>query len=60
MAKALREGRALRADVQQTLHVLEILTAFEKSSREGRLVELDSPYQRREAMRNMPVSGVLD
>nr|WP_296472428.1 Gfo/Idh/MocA family oxidoreductase [uncultured Acetatifactor sp.] len=60
MAKALREGRAPRADVQQTLHVLEILTAFEKSSREGRCVELNSPYQRREAMRNMPVSGILD
>ena len=60
MAKALRRGRAPRADVQQTLHVLEILTSFEKSSKEGRCVELASPYQRREAMRNMPVSGILD
>ena len=60
MAKALRKGRTPRADVQQTLHVLEILTAFEKSGREGRLVELKSPYQRREAMRNMPVTGILD
>ena len=32
MAKALQTGREFRADVQQTLHVLEILTAFEKSS----------------------------
>lgn len=60
MAKALGQGRAPRADVQQTLHVLEILTSFEKSSKEGHCVELASPYQRREAMRNMPVTGILD
>ena len=60
MAKALREEREFRADVQQTLHVLEILTTFEKSSAEGRCIELASPYQRREPMKNLPVSGVLD
>lgn len=60
MAKALREKRAVRADVQQTLHVLEILTTFEKSSKEGRYIELASPYERRDAMKNLPVSGILD
>ncbi|MDE6973172.1 MAG: gfo/Idh/MocA family oxidoreductase, partial [Lachnospiraceae bacterium] len=60
MAKALRTGRPFRADVQQTLHVLEILTAFEKSSKEGRYLELTSPYQKRNAMQNLPVAGVLD
>ena len=60
MAKALRTNREYRADAQQILHVLEILTAFEKSSAEGRYLELDSPYQRRKAMQNLPVAGVLD
>ena len=60
MAKAIRTGREFRADVQQTLHVLEILTSFEKSGREGRYLELTSPYERRKAMENLPVTGVLD
>lgn len=60
MAKALREGRPYRADVQQTLHVLEILTSFDKSSASGCYIELDSCYERRAAMENNPVTGVLD
>lgn len=60
MAKALRTGRESRADVEQTLHVLEILTAFEKSSSEGCYLELTSPYHRKKAMLNLPVVGVLD
>lgn len=59
MAKSLREKHVFRADAQQTLHVLEILTTFEKSSEEGCYIELSSPYKRREAMKNLPVSGVL-
>lgn len=60
MAKALRTKREFRADAEQTLHVLEILTAFEKSSQEGRYLELSSPYHRKNAMENLPVTGVLD
>ena len=60
MAKALRSGRAARADVQQTLHVLEIMTAIETSSREGRFVELTTSYERRPAMAHNPVRGILD
>lgn len=60
MAKALRTKRDFRADAQLTLHVLEILTAFEKSSNEGRYLELTSAYQRKKAMENLPVAGVLD
>ena len=59
MAKALREGRALRAGSEQTLHVLEIMTAFEKSSREGRRILLESPYERRDAMCGEKVRGIL-
>lgn len=60
MAKALRTKRECRADMQQTLHVLEIMTAFEKSSTEGRYLELTSPYERKNPMLNLPVAGVLD
>lgn len=60
MAKALRGKREFRADAQQTLHVLEILTSFERSSSEGRYLELTSPYNRKKAMQNMPVEGILD
>ena len=60
MAKALRTKREFRADAEQTLHVLEILTAFEKSSQEGRYLELSSPYHRKKAMENLPVTGILD
>ena len=60
MAKALRTGRAARADIQQTLHVLEIMTAIEISSREGRFVELTTSYERRPAMAHNPVRGILD
>ena len=60
MAKALRTGRAARADAQQTLHVLEIMTAIEKSSQEGRYVELSTAYERRPAMFHNPVRGILD
>ena len=35
MAKSLETGRPFRASYQQTRHVLEIMTAFEKSSNNG-------------------------
>lgn len=60
MAKALRTDRDARADVQQTLHVLEIMTAIEKSSQEGRYVSLSTSYERRPAMTRQPVKGILD
>ena len=59
MAKALREGRDMRAGSQQTLHVLEIMTAFEKSSREGKLITLESPYERKNAMNEDGIRGIL-
>lgn len=60
MAKALRTGRSMRADCRQTLHVLEMMTAFEKSSREGRFVTLESPYERSMPMQEDSVRGILD
>lgn len=45
MAKALREKGEFSANADLTLHVLEILTAFEKSSIQGSYLELESSYQ---------------
>lgn len=59
MAKALRAGRDMRAGCQQTLHVLEIMTAFEKSSREGRYIPLESSYERKDAMPEDGIRGIL-
>lgn len=60
MAAALRTGRDFRANAQQLLHVLEIMTAFERSSEKRAFVDIVSPYQRGEAMTNSPLPGVLD
>ena len=60
MAKALRTGRSMRAGCEQTLHVLEIMTAFERSSREGRFVNLETAYERKAPMNNECITGVLD
>lgn len=60
MAKALRTGRGVRAGYEQTLHVLEIMTAFEKSCKEGRFVALETAYKRECAMANEAITGILD
>lgn len=60
MARALRTGRDSREGWRQTLHVLEILTAFEKSSRSGSYLPLETRYERGAAMATGPVPGVLD
>ena len=60
MCKALRTGRDFRANYQQQHHVLEILTSFEKSSREGRYIPLKTHYTRTAPMQNNPMHGILD
>ncbi len=60
MAKALQTGRDFRADCQQTLHVLEIMTGFEKSSSSGQYITLESSYTRKAPLGRGPVSGILD
>lgn len=60
MAKALETGRFCRTDYKQTQHVLEILTAFEKSSDAGAIWPIETRYERRPAMKNNPEHGVLD
>lgn len=60
MCKAVRSGRKWRADYRQQLHVLEIMTAFSKSSQEGKTVELTTKYERPEPMRYNPMHGILE
>jgi predicted dehydrogenase len=60
MAKALQTGRDFRANYNQTQHVLEILTSFEKSSKEGRYIQLETTYTRGVPMVNNLIHGILD
>lgn len=50
MASAMEEGRFHRANYMQQLHVLDIMTAFERSSRANAPVEITSPYERQPAV----------
>ena len=60
MCKAIETGRDMRVSYKQTAHVLEILTAFEKSSAEKAYHPIETKYQRTEPMKNNPMPGVLD
>jgi len=60
MAKALVENREFRANYTQTLHALEILTSFAKSSDMKKCIRLDTSYQPERPMRNNPIHGIID
>lgn len=60
MAKALASGRDFRANYNQTHHVLEILTSFEKSSAAGAYLPIKTKYTRSEPMKHNPINGILD
>ncbi len=59
-AKALETGRVFRTSYKQTLHVIEALSAFEKSSMEGKPYEMTTHFERVEPMHNNPMHGILD
>lgn len=59
MANALENGRPFRADARQTLHVLEILTAFEASSQRQGRVELGTRYERCAPMKRGGMPGII-
>lgn len=47
MAKALETGKSdFRANSDQTYHVLEVMTAFQRSSEEGRRIELTTTFRK--------------
>lgn len=60
MCKAIETGRPFRANYQQQQHVLEIMTSFEESSREGRYIPMKTRYERPMPMKNNPMHGILD
>ena len=60
MCKAVETKRAFRANAEQTLHVLEILTAFSKASQSKKYMELTTKYTRGKPMPTGGMPGVLD
>ena len=60
MAMAIETGRDGRTLCDQTLHVLEIMTSFEKSSRNGSRIELETSFHRKAPMKNDLLPGILD
>jgi predicted dehydrogenase len=60
MCKAIETGRDARANSVQQMHVLEILTSFEKSSREKKYIELKTKFNRVAPMKNAVMNGILD
>ena len=59
-ADALKAGRRPRASYQQTLHVLEVLTGFERAVRNGGYLELTTTYEREAPMAQGLPHGVLE
>ena len=60
MAKSLETGRKCRVTCKQTLHVLEIMTSFQKSSDLRRTVDLQTRFTKELPMKSKPLRGVLD
>ena len=60
MAAALEDNRLPRASYKQTLHVLEILTGFERAYKSGGFLELTTKYERETPMKADLPHGVLD
>ncbi len=60
MAKALQTGRAFRANAQQQLHVVEVMSAFYSSSEQGEFVKIESPYTRQAPMKTTELIGILE
>lgn len=60
MAKALETGRVPRESYKQTLHVLEVMESFGKSSELRRTVDLETSFTREAPMKLNPLKGILD
>ena len=60
MACSIRTGSPFRSSWEQTFHVLEVLTSFEKSSASHAAYQMESHYDRRPAIKRHPIHGVLD
>ena len=60
MAVAIRTGRPARADYNQTFHVLDAMTGFERSAQSGRWVKMSTKFKRRAPMVKGDLVGKLD
>ncbi|MFI3325970.1 MAG: Gfo/Idh/MocA family oxidoreductase [Clostridia bacterium] len=60
MAKALETGRPARCSYKQTLHVLEVMESFTKSSDLRKTVDLETSYTQEAIMKINPMLGILD
>ena len=60
MASALKAGRRPRAGWKQTLHVLEVLTGFERAVQNGGYLDMTTTYEREAPMTMGLAHGVLD
>jgi predicted dehydrogenase len=60
MCKAVETKRNFRANSVQQMHVLEILTAFTKSSQQKKYIELKTKYNRAAPMKSDIMPGILD
>ena len=60
MAMALKNNRPARANMEQLFHVLDVMTAFQRSSDKQAREEIKSPYTRQAAMDKAQVLGIID
>ena len=57
MADAMEKGRLHRANSMQQLHVLDIMTAFARSSAQNAPVEITSPFEKQPAVDPAKICG---
>jgi len=60
MAKALMTGRSFRANSEQQLHVVEIMSAFYTASENNSYVKIESSYERQAPMKTTELIGILE
>ena len=60
MAKAIETGRNPRESYKQTLHVLEVMESFTKSSELRRTLDLETSFKKEQPMKLNPIKGILD
>lgn len=60
IAKAIETGRKPRTSYKQTYHVLEVMQAFEKSSKENQTINIESNFEREKQMNPLIPHGILD
>ena len=60
MAKAIETDRLHRANSNMTMHVLEIMTAFEESAQTKRHIPITTTFERTPPMQPSTLKGVID